>query len=304
MRSLVSVVDALDSLFGIRSSSPDPAFSRFVPMAYDPAGTDWQARFEPDFCRRFNGLMLRSVFDVKRVFLLVFPAQDVLERVLAQSGPGDLVFTHHPLDMRCGDPRGAWGLGFLPIPVAQLEALKEREVSFYSCHAPMDTNRQIGTTAALVEAMGGRYVGGFYPYGSGFAGAVCDIDPLSSCELAEKYRNLLGTPYLHEEGPRRQRVERVAIIPGCGDHVPSIKAAAEMGAQAYLTGEVHCHIDNDYGRARMAEMRAYIAETPMTLLGGSHAASEFLVMRTQMAPWFERELGLETVLVPQSPWWR
>jgi putative NIF3 family GTP cyclohydrolase 1 type 2 len=141
------------------------------------------------------------------------------------------------------------------------------------------------------------------PYGGGFAGAICDIAPISGSELSERYRSILGVPYLHEEGPMHDRVERIAVVPGCGDHVPSMRAAAEMGAQAYLTGEVHCHIDNDYGRSRMAEMKTYIAETPMTLLGGSHAASEFLVMRTQMKPWFE-SLGLEAVLVPETKWWR
>ncbi|AIE86398.1 hypothetical protein OP10G_3030 [Fimbriimonas ginsengisoli Gsoil 348] len=248
--------------------------------------------------------MIGGEIEVRRVFLVVFPSEAALARVLNEAKPGDFVFSHHPLDMRCGDPRGEWGSGFQPISVDHLDALQHRWISFYSVHAPMDVNRLIGTTAALVEALGGRYVGGFYPYGDGFAGAICDIDPISTCELAEKYEELLGIPYLHEEGPRHDRIERVAIIPGCGDHVPSMRAAAEIGAQAYLTGEVHCHIDNDYGRSRMAEMKSYIAETPMSLLGGSHAATEFLVMRTQMAPWFEQVLGLETVLVPEQKWWR
>lgn len=303
MLSLSSLVDSLDSLFSIHSSQPDPTFSRFVPMVYDPAGTDWRRRFQPDFCQRFNGLMLRGGEAVGRVFLIVFPAEDVLEAVLSQAQAGDFIFAHHPLDMRCGDPRGKWGQGFLPISAAQLDALAERGISFYSCHAPMDTNRSIGTTASLVEALGGRYVGGFLPYGSGFAGAICDIDSVSTCELGERYAEILGVPYLHEEGPRHARVDRIGIVPGCGDQVSSMRAAADMGAQAYLTGEIHCHIDNDYGRSRMAEMRAYIAGSEMSLLGGSHAASEFLVMRTQMAPWFEAA-GVEAVLVPQSPWWR
>lgn len=304
MASLQSISDSLDSLFGVRGSAPDPAFSRFIPMAYDPVGTDWRARFKDDFCRRFNGLMLGGLFDVRRVFLVVFPAEDVLDQVLAEALPGDLIFSHHPLDMRCGDPRGAWGDGFRPIPVRQLDALREREIAFYSCHAPMDINRRIGTTASLIEALNGRYVGGFYPYLDGFAGAVCDIDPVSYEELASRFAQLLDVPYLHEEGPKHERISRIAIVPGCGDHVPSMRCAASMGAQAYLTGEIHCHIDNDYGRARMAEMKVYLRETPMSMLGGSHAATEFLVMRTQMKAWFERELGVEAIPVPQSVWWR
>lgn len=303
MRSLSAVVDALDDLFALSSANPDPAFSRFVPMAYEANGTDWRARFEPGFVDRFNGLMLRGGDAVERVYLAAFPSVEALDVILAEARSGDLIFSHHPIDMRCGDPRGKWGCGFVSIPEDRLNALRDRGISFYSCHAPMDTHRRIGTTAALTEALGGSYVGGFMPYGGGFAGAVCDIGPLSGADLAERFRRLLGVPYLHTEGPAHDRIERIAIVPGCGDHVPSMRVAAEMGAQAYLTGEVHCHIDNDYGRSRMAEMKAYIAETPMTLLGGSHAASEFLVMRTQMKPWFE-SLGLEPHLIEEDSWWR
>jgi len=304
MALLRHVVNQLDSLFGVRQSAPDPAFSRFVPMVYGPAGTYWQERFEADFARRFNGLMLRGDEEVCRVFLIVFPAEDVLDAVLAHARAGDLVFSHHPLDMRCGDPRGDWGDGFRPIAERHLDALRSAGVSFYSCHAPMDTHRQIGTTAAMVEALGGRYVGGFMPYGNGFAGAICDIDPLSSEALAERVRDLLEVPYVFQAGPEHAEVTRVAIVPGCGDDVPSMVTAAEMGAQAYVTGEVHCHIDNDYGRSKMGAMREYLAVTPMAMIGGSHAASEFLVMRTQMAGWFERELGLEACPIEPPIWWR
>lgn len=303
MLPLDSIVGALDGQFGLVGESPDPAFSRFIPTAYDSVGTEWSSRFEPEFARRFNGLMIRGASEVRRVFLVVFPSEEVLGRIVKESQPGDLIFSHHPLDMRCGDPRGAWGCGFLPIAASQLDALRLQELSFYSCHAPMDTNRKMGTTASLVEALGGRYVGGFCPYGSGFAGAICDVDPVSTAELAERFRRLLGVPYLHEEGSRHAEIRRIGVIPGCGDQVSSMRAAEEMGAQAYVTGEVHCHIDSDYGRSRMAEMRAYIPETHMSLLGGSHAASEFLVMRTQMAPYFA-DLGLEPVLVEEEKWWR
>jgi len=304
MFPLKSVVNSLDLLFKAPEAPPDPAFSRFIPMAYDRVGTNWRERFEPEFCRRFNGLMLRGQESVGRVFLAVFPAEDVLQNVLEEARPGDLIFTHHPLDMRCGDPRGEWGDGFRPISAEQLDALRDLSISFYSCHAPMDVHRCIGTTASLVQALDGRPVGSFMPYGGGFAGVICDIEPVSTDALADRYQALLGVPYLHRAGPRHERISRIAVVPGCGDHIPSMREAANMGAQAYVTGEVHCHIDNDYGRFRMAEMKEYLDETPMSMLGGSHAASEFLVMRRQMAPWFERECGLESVLISQNPWWR
>ncbi|WP_212774330.1 hypothetical protein [Polycladomyces abyssicola] len=51
-------------------------------------------------------------------------------------------------------------------------------------------------------------------------------------------------------------------------------------------------------------MMDYVPTTSMSLIGVSHAASEFLVMKTQMRHWFERECGVMTVLLEQSYWWR
>jgi len=41
----------------------------------------------------------------------------------------------------------------------------------------------------------------------------------------------------------------------------------------------------------------------MALLGFSHAATEFLVMKEQMAGYFQRR-GLQVECLEQSDWWR
>ena len=46
-------------------------------------------------------------------------------------------------------------------------------------------------------------------------------------------------------------ITKIAIAAGCGDNVYAMEEAEKMGAQAYLTGEVHCHIDNEYGKENM-----------------------------------------------------
>ncbi|MCG6197419.1 Nif3-like dinuclear metal center hexameric protein, partial [Anoxybacillus sp. LAT_38] len=122
----------------------DPGFSRFIPMVYEPVGFDWQRFFEAEFVRRFNGLMLRGREQVHTVFLAVFPTDEVLKRFLDESVPGDLLFMHHPLLMECGDPRGRWGRGFVPIRRDLLLALKEKELSVFTCHLPMDTSWPLG----------------------------------------------------------------------------------------------------------------------------------------------------------------
>ena len=50
-------------------------------------------------------------------------------------------------------------------------------------------------------------------------------------------------------------------------------------------------------------VEAILEAARLALLGFSHAATEFLVMKMQMAPYFERE-GLSVTCLEQSDWWR
>lgn len=90
---------------------------------------------------------------------------------------------------------------------------------------------------------------------------------------------------------------------GCGDVVDWMKEAEKNGAQAYLTGEIHCHINNEYGLKKYKAMRKYISKTRMALIGVSHSASEFLVHKTLMKEWFETNFNLQTIVIPQEKWW-
>jgi hypothetical protein len=79
---LSDVERALNGLFRVKELGPDPGFSRFVPGVYDPIGFDWKSVFEPEFNQLFNGLMIRGAERVHRVFLAVFPTEEVLEAFL------------------------------------------------------------------------------------------------------------------------------------------------------------------------------------------------------------------------------
>ena len=105
MPALKEIEQSLNHLFQIEKYGKDSAFSRFIPSVYDPIHFPWQQFFETNFVELFNGLMIRGAETVNKVFLAVFPTNDVLETFISQSTPGDLLFMHHPLVMECGD---AW----------------------------------------------------------------------------------------------------------------------------------------------------------------------------------------------------
>lgn len=191
-----TVVERLDNFFRVRELGPDASFSRFIPMVYDPIGFDWKNYFEPEFTELFNGLMLKSAEDVSTVFCSIFPSEEVLDRFIAESLEGDLFFTHHPLDMECGNPRGKLGRGFLPIAREHLDQMKLKKLSFYSCHLPMDIHREVSTTIAMAKALDARVDEGFYSDSRGYVGAICSIEPMSTEELiSKKQTSIAATRY-------------------------------------------------------------------------------------------------------------
>src|SRR5690606_12768502 len=129
-RPLPDLVAWLDSFFAIVRSSPDPSFQRHLPAVYDAIGFDWRAAFLPEFTTRFNGLMLSGDNAVGNIWLLSFPEASTLDGMLDRAKRGDLIFSHHPIDMRCGDPRGAKGAGFVPLPRELLARMREQGISF------------------------------------------------------------------------------------------------------------------------------------------------------------------------------
>lgn len=50
-------------------------------------------------------------------------------------------------------------------------------------------------------------------------------------------------------------------------------------------------------------MMDYVVNTLMSLIGVSHLASEYLVHKTLMKDWFEKNFDIQTFLIPQERWW-
>jgi len=302
---LDTVVAALDDLFSLDTAEPDSSMSRHIPRVFDAAGIDWRAFVEPLYAKRFNGLVRRGRSSVGTVFGACFPSAQVLDAWLEMARPGDLLITHHPIDARCGSPEGdVWAEGFVPIAASHLSAIADRELSVYACHAPMDASPTVGTGAAIVEALGGTTVDHFWPYGGGYAGHIADTPPTSSAALISRLYEIFGVSTVEVLGPMHASLDRIAILPGVGDQVDQMAIAEGLGARAYLTGELHVRIEGERGRRNFAEVEAFAATTGMTLLGVSHAASEHLVIETQLARWLAARFQLTLHPIREAQWWR
>ncbi len=206
--------------------------------------------------------------------------------------------------MECGDPRGETGRGFIPIDPQTLQTIKDKKLSLYSCHAPMDTNRQIGTNEAIVQALDCMVIEEFLPYGLGFAGRICGIKEISLDGFIEKLKQVFNIPYVDFGGQENEVVKKIALVAGGGTDVNDMKLAEQKGCDTYLSGEIFNRIDNDYGKNQFRQNRQFSNKTKMSLIGVSHAGSEFLVMKTQMKEWLVSNFRIEALPIHEDIWWR
>ncbi len=298
------IVNEMDQFFEIERYGLDPQMKLFVPDCYERIGFDWKNFFEPDFVRILNGLMLRGAADVQNIYCCSFPANDVVAQFLERGKPGDMLFTHHALEFNCGDPRGAFGNGWQPLAPQLLYALKERGLSLYSVHGPLDYHRQVGTVVALIAAFGAQFIEDIHFDGVGYHGAICTFQPCYAEELQDKLLEMFHIPYLDLSGKLGRRLEKVAIIAGGADNLDLLHRIEEKGCDGVIAGEIFSRMTTDFGKQNNPKIVDFVDTTSMALIAVSHSASEFLPMETHVRPWLKEQFQVNVECIPQPKWWR
>lgn len=260
----------------------------------------------PEFANGpWNGLMLdnpASTETIDRVYLAVFPSQDILDMIIAmeveRGAPGALLFTHHPLAY---SERAA---SFSPIPTVQLEELHEHHISLYSCHAPLDCHPETSTASALAEALGLEDTKRFAKYYGGYAGIHGKLTGMDFQAFAELVAEVCELPHLRYDQVRNngRMVEHIAIVPGGGGDIEVLGDAAVLGADTFMTGQWWLFGDSQFAVNERIRLTSYLTAFKLNLVGASHYSTEFIVLRDQMPDWF-RQYNLDTILIRQEdPW--
>ena len=244
--------------------------------------------------------MIKGWEEVNTIFLSVFPSEEVLEKFIKKSQTGDLLFLHHPIFMSSWDPRWSAWTFFQPINPETLKKIKDKQLSIYSCHAPLDTNNSIGTGVAIVEALWGKIIKEFFPFANGFAWKICEIAPISTQALIKKCEKIFGIPYCDIGWVEKENIIKVGIVPWSWDNVAYMKEAEELGVDCYISWEIFNHIDTDRWRTKLQEVKEFEKTTTLSLIGVSHAASEYLVMPLQMKKYVENVLKKDVILLPMN----
>ena len=250
--------------------------------------------------------MINGGKPIGKVICVSFFNDEIANKLLEDTTEGIMIFSHHPIQMECGDPQGSMGKGFLPVNPKLLIMLKDRGVSVYSCHAPLDAGSVsgLGTNEAIVKILNAKVISQYYPYAHGFAARVCELpEAMSIPKLIELLKQKLNLPYVDLQGMKDMEVKKVVVLAGGGGSFNDINGAEEQGVDCIITGEVTAKIEGERGDKERLALNDYYPNAKISAIGISHPGSEFLAMY-DIVEWIKSSIGIDAEALPETKWWR
>ncbi|MFN2472052.1 MAG: Nif3-like dinuclear metal center hexameric protein [Gaiellaceae bacterium] len=285
---LADLVAELDGYFRIPLVDDDD-WSRLFANVY--ATPYWREYAEPGYEERWNGLMVRGVDEVARAATCVFPGDEVVARL----EPGTFLFSEHPLDY-ADEP------GFLPLARETFELMRERCISFYNAHAPLDQHPEIAPSLLCARAAGLENIEDYFQISEALpeGAAVIGDSRVTLEQLAEALRLYLGPEIkVHVISRPRPRAGRVAVVAGGGATADILQASLDRGCQTYVTGNAATNCRVPEVQEELRRFRRLADEYDVALIDATHYGME-KPPQLAMVSWFSAR-GIDAEFIPNGP---
>lgn len=217
-----------------------------------------------------NGLQVEGRESIGRVLTGVTACQALLDEALAWQA--DAVLVHHGYFWK-NEPVAVTGM-----KRQRLATLLKNDISLFAYHLPLDAHPRLGNNACLGRRLGlqvERCLDG--ELGQGLLWFGKPATAMDTAGLAARIEQALGrrpTVVDGHQGP----LERVAWCTGGAQDM--LAAAAEAGAQAFVSGEI-------------SERTTHMArEMGVTYIAAGHHATERDGVR-ELGEWLASRLGIE-----------
>ena len=183
---------------------------------------------------------------------------------------------------------------YAEIPEDLIEQMKERRISLFSYHIPMDAGYFYSPAYTLGEALGGNIYDFWYPQNNGLIGVLCSSGFDTITELRNKFIKVLGHKVsCTQYGGERLIDGKFAVMPGCSKSLAAYKYLKENGVNVLVTGVTSPVVDWS------KEVHEAAKANGSTLLAGTHCSTEQFAPR-KMCGYFQN-LGLESEFIPEAP---
>ncbi len=180
-----------------------------------------------------KGLVLDFASEVERVYTAVFPSERVLDQIFKTNVTDALLFTHHPMIWETP----VEGFPFRNIPINYVEEMKERRISYYAIHLPLDRVGPYSTGMSMARSFGIHPVDEFAEFNNIMVGIIGTTECDTVHELVAKVKDAVGHDVkLWNYGNSQIPDQKVATVGGGGNYPQIAKELGELGVRTYITG--------------------------------------------------------------------
>ncbi len=190
-----------------------------------------------DYCP--NGLQVEGKTEVKKIISGVTASQALIDAAIKEKA--DVLLVHHGYFWKGEDAR------ITGLKYQRICHLIKSEINLIAYHLPLDAHPLYGNNAKLAEILELNIAGSF-PSTDEAVGMYGTLKtPMSAAEFSQKISTVLGREPMHI-GENSEQIHTLAWCSGAAQNY--IEAAAELGVDAYLSGEISeqtVHLAREYG---------------------------------------------------------
>ena len=217
-----------------------------------------------NFKKRSMGLVCNFATEINNVYTAVFPSTDVMQKILDDGTQDAMLFVHHP---------SIWDIRKAPEVFQQmdrelLQQFKDRRISIYNLHVPLDNFGEYSTSVTLAKTLDIKPEKAFAPYFGSLCGVFGKTNLATVQNLRETFQDAVKHGVsLYNYGDNKIKDRTVAVIAGGGNDVDMLEEISKAGVNTFVTGIT---IKNDHSK----KAHEFAEEQRINILGGTHYSTE------------------------------
>lgn len=241
-----------------------------------------------NFKKRSMGLVCDFATEINKVYTAVFPSREIMQRILDDLTQDTMLFVHHP---------SIWDIRKAPEVFQQmdrglLQQFKDRKISIYNLHVPLDNYGEHSTSVTFAKALGIIPNKPFAPYFGALAGVFGKAESATVQDLRKKFQEIVGHKVsLYNYGDSRINERTAAVVAG-GGLDETIEEIAQNKVNVLVTGIT---AKNDHSK----KAHEFAEKHRINVLGGTHYSTEKFAC-ISMVDYFKK-IGLPSNFIEDKP---
>ncbi len=227
-----------------------------------------------NFKNRSMGIVCDFATEINKVYTAVFPSTRVMKIILDDGIQDAMLFVHHP---------SIWDIRKAPEVFQQMDRIflqqfKDKRISIFNLHVPLDNFGEYSTSVTLAKALGIKPENAFAPY----YGAMAGVFGKTTCATVQGLKIKLQEIFnhgvsLYNYGDNEIKDTTVAVIAGGGNDVDMLEEISKAGVNTFVTGIA---VKNEHS----SKAHAHAEKRGINILGGTHYSTEKWLLTRICAP--------------------